>query len=227
MSTMAIATWLKTRRSFAEGVALLKASPDPDEDLLFLLDLGETTVSTNALVKALEELRDAAVERTKDAIASSSSRSVVTKADIAEERKGMARNVQTDGYADAVLPAALRAVHDQVKKDLREMDFLRHRLEMLPSDNDRLRDALRIADLDDAIVSAYARLDAHKATGRDPGPAGAPVHVKNGAELQKELKNIATYLSRAKTGKRPLSEEKQQKFMARQQELKDLIDALP
>lgn len=220
MSATAIHLWLNGPRSFHEGVALLRNLGEPDEELLFLLSLGETSVSRDALVNELKKLNRRSVRHT------SAVRERVLPSYQPPRPQSNGRTTHSDGYEAQALPQQLVALRDELKAHLKEMDYLRHRLEGLPSDNDRLRDALRIVELDDAVVSAYARLDAWRDTGRDPGDTPPPTPL-TGVQLQRELHNIISYLSRANSGKRTATPAKLEQWKARKAELEKLIHALP
>jgi hypothetical protein len=225
-----IHAWLQGPRTYAQGLELLKAHGTLDAADLYFLELGETSVSREELVDHLKELHRLHVEQAQVMQVRNVAPHTPTKADIAAERKQQARDPRNDGFKEEQLPQALQAVHDQAKRDLREMDYYRHRLESLPSDDDRLRDALIVVELDDRIVSAYARLDAWKATGKDPGEAARaiqPAATRNSVELVKRLKTIESYLSRARSGSRKVSPAKSQLWEKEREELKALIDALP
>jgi hypothetical protein len=225
MATAAIHAWLQSKRDFSEGVALLNAYGAPDEATAFLLGLGETSVSMSLLIEELQGLHDAAVARTQQR--PTVHIEVVTKAEIVQERNAMARDPRADGYDQVTLPNELRAVRDQAKDDLREMNYLRARLETMPSDQDRFRDAKRIVQLDLNIASAYVRLDTYRDTGRDTGGTEeVPTHSKSGVELSKELRNIISYLARHNSGVRKQSPEKVAHWNSRKAELITLIDAL-
>lgn len=219
---MAIANWLKSKHPYAVGYALWKEHGASDEDLGFLLAIGETSVSRSALVNALEDLLAAAVDHSMRANTETPAPPLVTKAAIVAEREAMARSPQHDGFGDVDLPAPLRSVHDQVKIDLRERDYHRHRLETLPTDAERLRGALIIVELDAAIGRAYRRLDTWKETGKDPDANNVHTRV-DPFGIARELKNIATYISRHRSGARSLSPEKLQRYQARQLELEALV----
>lgn len=229
MSAKHIHAWLQGPRPYAEGLKLLREHGELDDATLFFLGLGETSVSRSELEELMRALHAAQLEQAKELQARNMAPPPVTKATIAAERQQQARDPRTDGYKDAQLPPALALLYEEVKTWLREMDFYRHRLETLPSDDDRLRDALLIVELDERIVSAYARLDAWKATGNDPGAApSAPTPLqRNAVELVQRLKTIDSYLSRARSGSRKVSPAKQALWKKEKDELKALIDALP
>lgn len=224
MAAAELHAWLQGPRPYHEGLALLKAHSTPDSATLFLLDLGETSISRLHLVQAMQALVDDAVQRTM--ATPTVQQELVTKADIIAERKQLARDPRSDGFAAKQLPPALEALRNQVKVDLKEMSYLRARLETLPSDADRYRDALRIVELDAKVASAYTRMDAWEATGRDPGDAAEAARPKNGAELRLELSNIVSYLARHNSGKRRLSDAKLAQYTHRKAELQKLINAL-
>lgn len=224
MST-AIAAWLKRHGPYSEGLALLQAEGTADEDTLEFLALGETSVTRSSLTKLLNELLEEAIERTKAAASNEGDRTFEPRLITAEDDRKALRTPRTDGYAGKQLSAEQRVVHDAIKSMWKEMDYLRHRLELLPSDDDRRRDALRIVELDDEIVSAYARLDAWLANGRDPAEE-VRIPQATSLDLMRELRNIKTYLSRHKSGARKLSEEKAAHYAARADELQKAIDAL-
>lgn len=226
MAAAEIHAWLQGPRPFADGVALLIASGEQDETLLFLLDLGETRVSRKLLDEALLAIRRKLVDRTLAIQASSPGRELVTKADIHAERALMARDPRSDGYTGMELPPELAELRDALPGQFKEMNYYRARLELTVDDADRRRDCFTIAAIDAAIVKTYARLDAWKATGRDPGAAPAPP-ATNGAKLQRELGNIVSYLARHNSGARPASAAKVAAWEARKDELQKLIDALP
>lgn len=222
----AVHTWLRGNGAFDAGVALLKQHcEDEDDALLFLLSLGETTVSRRALRTALEEVRDAAVERTHEVQATSRTPSVVTKADIRRERKELARDPRSDGYDGVDLPPELASVRDQVRAKLKEMNYLQYNLENLPSDSDRHRDAKRIVALDKEIVSAYGRLDRWKESGTDPGESPEEL-PKNGAQLATELRNLVSYISRHNSGQRTANPERLEKWKARKKTIEAELDAM-
>jgi hypothetical protein len=229
MSAIAIHAWLKGPRNYAEGIALLKSTGEADETDLWFLELGETSLSREQLVNALSELHAREV-RTAQLTPESAGKVHVTKAERVDAASPRERDVTTDGYAGLItrMPDHVKALHEQVKEWAREMHFLRHppRMEALNSDEERLRDGLRVIELDACIVQAYARLDAWRDTGRDPGEA-APATSKNGAQLMQELKNIQSYLSRHRKGKRLASPAKVAQWEKQEKDIKALIDALP
>lgn len=225
MSAQHIHAWLQGRQVYADGLALLKRFGTPDDATLFLLELGETSVSRAQLTSALRDLHEEAVARNIALQERNATPPPVLRSDIIAERAQLARDPRNDGYEGQQLPTALQALRDQVKTDLREMSYLKSRLELLPSDDDRLRDALRIVALDEDITSAYARLDAWKATGRDPGEKEPPPPM-NGIELVTRLRNIKSYLSRARSGKRKVSPAQLKGYEDEEKELTKLIDAL-
>lgn len=228
MSAIAIHAWLQGAGNYAEGLALLRTLPDVDQTDLWFLELGETSLSRQQLRDALSAAHASAV-RSSQVVRESAGKSLVTKADVQQENSATQRDVTSDGYAHVrQMPPALRALHDKVREWSRERDYLRfpERMEKLPSDADRLRDALRVIELDELVVRAYARLDTWRDTGRDPGEAAAP-QTKNGAQLEQELQNIKTYLSRHRSGKRPSSPAKVAQWEKQAKDIQALIDALP
>src|SRR5690606_33554385 len=136
--------------------------------LLFLLSLGETSVSRSALTEALQEIHDAALRRTL----AQPDRSVEpeTRTDRRVQAQ-LVRDYTRDGYDGVQLPEALATLREEMKEWMKEKDYLRARIETLPAREDRARDAKRILQLDGWIVSAYGRMDAWKVTGRDTGEA--------------------------------------------------------
>lgn len=231
MLATAINAWLKGRGNYADGLTLLKQTGAADETDLWFLELGETSLSRDQLRTMLQGLHARLVREVLVAPTNAMPHPVL-KADVAEAHHKQGRDVTSDGYAQLVttMPTELRALHDQVREWAREMNYLRYpeRMEALPSDEDRLRDFLRVLDLDKKIVSAYVRLDAWRDTGRDPGPAVAPSPAqKNPVQLVKELKNIESYLSRVKSGKRTASPAKVKQWEEQKAKLSALIDAVP
>lgn len=226
MPAAEIHAWLQGPRPFAEGLALLRASGEQDEALLFLLDLGETTVSRQLLDEALQGRRQSAVLRTLQRQSADPGAPLVTKADIVAERELLARDPRSDGFAGLQMPPELAALRDALPEQFREMNYYRARLEQTPDQMDRLRDIRTIVAIDAAIVKTYARLDAWKATGKDPG-AAPDFPMTNGAKLQRELQNIVTYIARHNTGARKASPTKVAAWEARRAEIQKLIDALP
>lgn len=222
MAISDIQAWLKVQEPYQVGLALLQEHGSPDEATLFILELGETSVSRARLVQQLREVLGGAVqqEQQRPVVV----REHVTKAQVAAERATMARGPGSDGYEDADLPEPLQALRAQVKDWYKEMAYLHSRLDLLPSDQDRLRSALRIDELDGWIVSAYARLDTWKETGRDPGEAPKP-SVKSGADLRKELGNLRSWLSKVKHGRLNASEEKVRQRNERLAEVERLLEA--
>ena len=225
MAAADIHLWLVGPRDYHAGVQLLLQHTELDEATAFLLELGETAVSRETLVEELQALYRAAITRTEQRPTITTE--LVTKADIVAERSAMARDPRNDGYDMVQLPAELHELRNQAKDDLRELGYLRARLETLPSDADRYRDARRIVELDLAIASAYGRLDAHRDTGRDPGSANhQPTVIKSGVELAREHSNLVSYLARHNSGKRKASEEKAKQWTERKQELEALLATL-
>jgi hypothetical protein len=224
MGANAIHQWLRSNGDFEQGVALLHEHGHPDGALTFLLELGETSYSRQELTAALNTLHQAALRRTV-AKPDRAARNLVTKADIEAARHELVRDPKGDGYEAAQLPDGLRAVRDELKQQMKEMDFLRHRLDTLPSDDDRLRDAMRIAVLDEQVVAAYARLDAWKVTGRDPGD-DMPEPVSGEAALR-EMINIRSYLARHKSGQRLAPEQRVKYWKERLADLQKQRDAVP
>lgn len=209
-----IAAWIKLRGNYAEGLALLNAAGGTDEDTAEFLELGETEVTRRTLEKELQGILDEAVARTKEASAHQVVRVYEPLTITPAEERATLRDPRNDGYAQASLTPEQSEVHASIKRDLKERDYLRHRLELLSSDKDRLRDAMRIDELDQAIQSAYARLDAWVKFGADPD-AGTNIPEATTIEKMRELRNIRTYLSRHKTGQRKLSEAKHAHYAAR------------
>jgi hypothetical protein len=224
MSATAIHAWLATNGAFHIGVALLREQGGVDPVLAFLLDLGETSVSRARLTAALRAVHEAALRNTL-ASPDLSGKPLVTRADRHASDQGLAK-VPLDGFQDTELPSQLAELRVSIREHLREMDYLRNRLDTLPSDQDRFRDALRIVDLDDRVVSAYARLDAWKVSGVDPGEQPKPSQ-RSGAALQRELQNIRSYLARHRSGKRPAPPTCVTQWEQRLAEVQQLIDALP
>lgn len=228
MSAIAIHAWLQGPRNYAEGLALVKQLGQLDETDIWFLELGETSVSRAQVVQALEEAHARTVRATV-ATPEVPGKPLVTKADVVAAGKGMARDVSSDGYAALVtrMPPEIKAKHDQVREWAREMNYLRYpeRMEKLSTDDERLRDALRVIELDQLIVSAYARIDAWRNTGRDPGEAAE--QTRSQTQLWRELTNIRTYLSRHRSGKRPASPAKLAQLEKQEKELQALIDAVP
>lgn len=210
----AVATWLKQGGSYQRGLSLLTDHGTADADTLDFLDLGETTVTRELLRKELQHILDEAVERTQRAAEKETLR---VYAPIAHEKEELVRDMRdprSDGYAGKELTPAQREVHDGIKRDLKERDYLRHRLELHPSDKDRYRDAMRIVEVDDAIQGAYHRLDTWLKFGTDPD-AGSNIPQATLLDKSKELRNIKTYLSRHKTGARVLSDERLAEYKQR------------
>lgn len=216
--------WFQGPRDYRVGIALLKELGEADEADMFLLELGETAVSRRTLESSLAAVLDEHVraERERKVVV----QEVVTKQDILEERRAAARSPHTDGYEDEHLPPALRDVRASVKEALKEMGYLRSRLELLATDADRYRDALRIVELDEQIASAYSRLDAWRATGRDPGEAQDVQPPQAAGDLAKELRNIITYISRVNSGKRKASPEQVALWRKRKEELEEALNAM-
>lgn len=235
MLATAINAWLKGPGTYLAGLQLLEqvAAQHPeaiDDTDLWFLRLGETSLSREQLHAALLK-QHAAIVRAAQVIPERPMPQPVLKAQVSAHQQQQGRDVTSDGYGAMAseLPPALRALRDQVREWALEMNFLRRpeRMESLPTDAERLRDAMRIVELDQMIVSAYARLDAWRDTGRDPGETG-PATAKtelNGVQLVKELKNIESYLSRAQ--KRGSSPAKVKQWQERRDKLKALIDAVP
>lgn len=224
MST-AIAAWLKHQGPYSAGLALLQAEGTADEDTLEFLALGETSVTRSQLTKLLKGALEEGIQRTKQATANEGDRTFTPRLITVEDDRKALRTPRTDGYAGKELSAVQRVVHDAIKSAWKEMDYLRHRLELLPSDDDRRRDALRIVELDDEIVSSYARLDAWLANGRDPAEE-VRIPQATSLDLLREIRNIKTYLSRHKSGARKLTEEKAAHYAARAEEIQKAINAL-
>lgn len=225
MDVGALQVWLRSPRNYQQGLELLKASGQADANDIFLLDLGETSVSRKHLVRAIESLVNAAVKET--ASVRTVKRPLITKADIVREQKEILRDPLTDGYDDERLPPELKQLRAEIKDMLKEMSYLRDRLELLPSDADRYRSAVRIIDLDKHITSAYARLDTWRATGVDPGTVKREPDAQDLVNLTKELRNLVSYIARHKTGSRPAPPEKVDVWLRRKAEIEAFIDALP
>jgi hypothetical protein len=219
-----IHAWLHSSRPYAAGVLLAQEADLVDDSDLEFFRLGESSTTRQELHALLEEAHHRHVQRATVQAARNVSPEPVTKAVIEKERRHLTRT--SDGYDGVQLPPELQELRNhQVKSWYKERSYLCGRLEVLPSDEDRLRDALRILELDSLISSAYGRLDAYMATGRDPG---APSEVtKSSVDLVKRLRTVESYLSRIRNGKRTVSPAKQKKWEEERQELQNMIDALP
>lgn len=218
-----IHAWLTSSRPYAAGVEILKNADLLTSTQLFFLELGESSTTRQELLEIMEGLHKEHVAQAATLAQRNVSPPLVTKATIEAERRLLTRT--SDGYEGVPLPPQLNAVRENIKGWYKERSFLCGRLEILASDDDRLRDALRIKELDGFIKSGYARLDAFSATGRDPGEQQAV--TRNSVELVQRLKNVQSYLSRVRNGKRSASPAKLAKWQEEEAEILKLIDALP
>lgn len=228
MDAHAIHAWLQGPGHYAEGLALLRACDGVDETDLWFLELGDTSVSRQQMREMLGAIHALHV-RTAQVVQERAGQVLVTKAQQVATTERQERTVSSDGYGQVTnMPPAIKALHDQVREWAREMNYLRFpdRMEKLATDAERLRDALRVIELDQLITSGYSRIDTWRDTGRDPGEQSAG-QKRNGAQLEKELQNIKTYLSRHRSGKRPSSQLKVAQWERQEKELQELIDALP
>jgi hypothetical protein len=223
MRSEAIHAWLRTNGPFAAGVQLLREAGCTDEALLFVLDLGETSVSRKSLTEALQSIHDRVVHATA-AVAVPTVVQEPTKAEVAKEDADLV-HAHVDRYALRKLTPEQEALRKEATDALRTMSYYRARLETLPSDEDRLRDAGHIVRLDLVAVRAFARLDAWLATGRDPG-TDPPKPEPTEEELRKELRSITSALSHVKHGRRVVSPAKLESLKARKAEIKAILDAL-
>jgi len=221
----AIHAWLRTNGPFAAGVELLKATGCDDDVLLFTLSLGETKLSREDLRQALQAAHDERVRATVAITLPAETRQLITKADIEHERQDLKRSVQLDAYDGMELSNAQDELRKKAKDALREMGYYRARLETLPSDEDRHKEALLVVKLDMVAVRAFARLDAWLATGRDPGDEPVRAELTE-AEMKQELRNIESYISRVDKGRRTVSPAKLQSWKDRKDELTKKLDAV-
>lgn len=229
MQAIAINAWLKSQRNYQQGLDLVRAIDGVDETDLWLLELGETSVSRASMAGILEAAH-ARLVRERLVQPEAASPLPVLKAEAASASKAPQRDVSNDGYTQlvATMPPDLVQLRDDVREWAREMNYLRYpeRMEKLASDEERLRDALRVVELDGLITAAYARLDAWRDTGRDPGAAAPAATPKNIKRLLQDLKNIESYLSRHRSNKRPASAEKVAEWEKQKEQLKGMVDAL-
>lgn len=218
----AINQWLAIDGSFSDGVRLLKEYGCTDEVLLLVLSFGETSVSRRDLRQALKAIRDEAAKEAAVAAMSNAERPAVTKADIAKEREELHRSVSLDAYNNSKLNEQQRALLQEAKDALREMNYYRSRLEVLPDSTDRYNACANIIALDLVAVRKFHRLDTWVATGRDPGEARIQPKLTQ-VEMYRELRNLESYISRAKSGKRPTTPERLKRWERRRDELQKAL----
>lgn len=223
MRADAIHVWLQTKGAYPDGVQLLREAGFADEDLLFVLELGETSVSRRTLTEALQHIHDQVVEATR-AVAVPHVQAPPTKAEVArvDAEQGQPG---PDRYALRQLTPEQELVRKEAVEAMRTMSYYRSRLETLASDDDRFRDAGHIIRLDLQAVRAFARLDAWLATGTDPGTDPPPRELTE-AEMRLKLRSLASSISRAERGTRKVDPAKLARWREERDTLKGKLDAL-
>lgn len=223
MRADAIHVWLHTKGAYADGVRLLREAGCDDEDLLFVLDLGETSVSRKTLTEALQRMHDQVLEATR-VVAVPHVQAPPTKAEVARVDAEHGHS-GPDRYALRSLSPEQELVRKEAVEAMRTMSYYRSRIETLASDEDRFRDAGHIIRLDLQAVRAFARLDAWLATGTDPGTEPPPAEPTE-AELRLKLRSLASSISRAETGKRLVEPSKLARWREERDAIRSKLDAL-
>lgn len=175
MAIAKITEWLNSSRDFKQGVKLYEKYGSSNV-LKQTFANGANSYSKNRLAEELAKLEHSSNEIT-----------TVNKLPV-----------------DVKLPSDLKQLRKDTINKYKDVNHLHERLEDAETDEERLNLSLKILDDDDAVTAGYKAIDHFAETGERITPPeertrrGKDVKKMNDQELYMALKNIPTYLTKAR-----------------------------
>lgn len=214
MALADINTWLNADGPFERGVALLKAHGSPTSTELWMFSRTENSVLRARLRAALQAIIQPAIDaqsaRTKSVKAAQPPPRIIPGDSMAEMHITGAPG-RGDITLD-MLPPELKPLRLELKRLHAAYQFARGRLLQLPDGFELRRVAEQVVSMRSEMREGWAKLEMWRNTGHVMKvPEAKPT---GGAERLARRNNLRTYISRHKSGKRPLTELKLAAYQA-------------